>query len=64
MEELDIIRAAGAIIGRSSSGRPEVVRCFREKAVSKRTPLYRAAGFFMGGLHAKAKATGVVFTLA
>ncbi len=32
IRQLDIIRAAGAIIGRSSLGRLEVVRCFGEKA--------------------------------
>jgi len=48
-------------MSRSSLARPEVVRCFREKAVQKRTPLYRAAGFFAGGLHAKAEGSpGVV----
>jgi hypothetical protein len=54
IEKLDIIGAAGAIIGRSSFERLEDVRCFREKAEGK-DPAVSAAGFFIGSLHANAE---------
>ena len=42
------------VIGRSSAGLLEVVRCFREKA-DETNPAVEAAGFFVGSLHAKSE---------
>jgi hypothetical protein len=61
---LDIICAAGAIIGRSSSWKPEVVRYFREKAVQKRTPLFKQRGSLQVAFMPKRRQPAVVFTLA